>query len=151
MARSNTVAWSSLALLALFSACGGASDPGLFSPSGGGGGAPQAGAGGGELGCPELLAQAEKQLEAARACNNAVDAEQCTGKVKTTCNCDVPVERADSDESDAYLETLKQIQKKKCVKVCPALACLPVAHAVCQPSSMGSSTGQCTASFGQPL
>ncbi len=237
MARSLAVALSGLTAFALFSACGGVSDSGLFSPGGGAagssslggsaqggsdmpaggaatagantggaaqagasaagassggaaqggassagaagaaqagtsnagsggaaqggaGGAPQGGAagssaggsaGGGELSCSELLAQASKQLEAARACNNAVDAEQCTGQVKSTCNCDVPVERANSTETNAYLATLKQIEKKKCVQVCPALACLPANHAVCQPTSVGSATGKCTASFAQPL
>ncbi len=121
------------------------------SAGSGGSTAGSGGSGGTELTCSELLAQAAKQLQAARACNVAKNAEQCTGKVKT-CNCDVPVENEDSAETQAYEATLKQINQKKCVQVCPALACTPVNRAQCRASSAASTAGTCVSNFGvQPL
>lgn len=114
----------------------------------GGSSAGSAGAGGGQPTCQDLIAQAASQLEAARACNLARNVEQCTGKVKTTCNCEVPVENQNSAETQAYEATLKQINQKKCVQICPAIACTPVNRAQCRASNVGSSAGTCIASFG---
>ena len=92
------------------------------------------------------MALAESELTAARACDNSHNAEQCTGKVSITCGCQVPVESNDSDETNAYLATLKRFQDKQCVIACTALVCLPLQHAQCQ--AQGSSAGMCIAVAG---
>jgi len=129
---------------------GGASHGGAAQGGAAQGGAAQggnAGSGGtsGELTCSELFALAEKQLAAARVCNIAADSLQCTGKVSTLCGCQVPVERANSAETNAYLATQKQIEKQHCVQLCPAIACFPVNSAQCK-ASPGSTAGTCVAS-----
>ncbi|HEX3852930.1 MAG TPA: hypothetical protein VHW01_18330 [Polyangiaceae bacterium] len=109
-----------------------------------------AGGGGTEPTCSQLLAEAATELTAARACNLAANAEQCTGAVETVCNCQVPVEKSDSAATKAYEATLKQINAKHCSQVCPAIACFPVTHAQCKATEPGSSKGSCIASFGIP-
>jgi len=115
---------------------------GSNSGGAGGGGANQ------DAACNELVKLATQQLEAARACNVAVNSLQCTGSVKTVCNCEVPVQRDASSETKAYLETLKKIKDQDCVQVCPAVACTQVTDAHCRESSSSSSTGSCVASHG---
>ncbi len=97
--------------------------------------------------CKDLYAKAATQLEAARACNVAKNAEQCTGTVKTTCNCEVPVESEGSAETQAYEATLKQINQKKCSQVCAAIACSPVNHAQCRANSASTVVGTCVSNF----
>ena len=126
----------------------GTSSGGAGGSSAGAGGSNTAGTGGGggNPSCQDLMALAESQLAAARACDNSHNAMQCTGKVNTTCGCQVPVESNDSDETKAYLATLKRFQDKPCVIACTALACLPIQHAQCQ--SQGQSGGMCVAVTG---
>jgi hypothetical protein len=120
------------------SAQGGSGGTALGGSSAGG-----SGPGTGEPTCKELYVRAEKELAAAQACNVAVDSKQCTGKVKTTCGCEVPVQRGDSPETNTYEDTLKQIDKKNCNQPCPAVACAPVNFAQCR-APMGSIMGTCT-------
>lgn len=105
-----------------------------------------AGMGGGsnEPTCQELFERAAKELAAAQACNIAVDAKQCTGKVETTCGCQVFVQRDDSAETNAYEDTLKQIEKKKCIQQCPAIVCAPANFAQCKVAQGGGIMGTCT-------
>jgi hypothetical protein len=119
--------------------------------SGGKGGNAGSAGGSSEPSCKDLLAQATTQLEAARACNIAENVLQCTGKVNTTCGCQVPVERSDSVATNAYEATLKQIQAKHCVQACPAIACAPVSRAQCRATTAGSTKGMCVASFPLPV
>ncbi|HET7543503.1 MAG TPA: hypothetical protein VFK05_26700 [Polyangiaceae bacterium] len=121
--------------------------------TGGRAGAPSAGAGGSsqELTCSELLKLANQQLDAARVCNLAANALQCTGTVMNTCNCEVSVQRSDSAETKAYLATLKQLKAKDCVTVCTAIVCRPVSDGDCKSSGSGSSMGICTARSSGPL
>ncbi len=79
-------------------------------------------------------------------CIEAADAIQCTGKVKTPCNCEVPVQRNASSETKAYLNTLKQIEDKDCVQVCTAIACPSLSNAQCRTSG-NSNMGTCVASY----
>jgi len=110
------------------------------------GGAANAGAAGSNSeDCSDLIKQANEQLEAARECRMDVDALQCTGKVTTPCNCQVPVQRSESPETKAYLKTLKLIEEKKCVTVCTAVACAAVTNAQCRASGT-SVMGTCVAS-----
>ncbi|MEP7052614.1 MAG: hypothetical protein ABJB12_19760 [Pseudomonadota bacterium] len=124
------------------------------SAGAGGTSAGAAGSGGAEPTCNELLAEATTELAAARACNIARNVTQCTGKVKTTCNCEVPVENQDSPETQAYEATLKQINEQKCVQVCPAIACVAANHAQCLVSgaytNLGAygTAGTCVAGYG---
>ena len=124
----------------------GTAGAGTSGGAGSGGGSAGSAGGGGELTCNELFTQAGQQLEAARACNIAQDITQCTGKVTSPCNCEVPVEREDSAETKAYLATLKQLDKKKCALLCPASVCLPANHAQCSAPASGI-IGVCTASL----
>jgi hypothetical protein len=124
------------------SAAGSAGSAGAAAAAGSGG------SGGSAATCQELLAQATSELTAARACNLAHNATQCTGKVKTTCNCEVPVEDPDSPETQAYEATLKQINENRCVQVCPAIACVAVNHAQCQASAIFSTAGSCVSGYG---
>ena len=125
----------------------GTSSGGSGGSSAGAGGSNSAGTGaGGNPSCQDLMALAESQLAAARACDNSHNAMQCTGKVNTTCGCQVPVESNDSDETKAYLATLKRFQDKPCIIACTELACLPISHAQCQ--SQGQSGGMCVAVAG---
>jgi hypothetical protein len=113
--------------------------------SGAGGAVGTGGASGGAAGnptCPDLIATAQQQLDAARVCNSSGNAEQCTGSVSATCGCMVPVESDDSPETKAYLATLALIQAKHCIQVCPAIACV-VGHAECK--SQGGSSSACVA------
>jgi len=121
----------------------GTSNAGTSSGGSGGSsaGAGGNGGGGGTPSCEDLMALAESELAAARACDNSHNVEQCTGKVSTTCGCQVPVESSDSEETKAYLVTLKRFQDQHCVIACAALVCPPIQHAQCQ--SQGSSTGMC--------
>lgn len=116
----------------------GGSVAGSTSTAGGG-----SGGGSSEPTCQELFARAEKELAAAQTCNVAADAKQCTGKVESTCGCQVPVQRGDSPESKTYEDTLKQIDKQNCHQVCPALACVPVNFAQCKGNG-GGVVGTCT-------
>jgi hypothetical protein len=125
----------------------GASTGGASMGGAGTGGDPGiAGMGGGssEPNCQELFERAAKELTAAQACNIAVDAKQCTGKVETTCGCQVYVQRGDSAETKAYEDTLKQIEKKKCVQQCPAIVCAPANFAQCKVAQGGGIMGTCT-------
>jgi len=131
----------------------GGSAAGGAGRGGGGGSGGTAGHGGGQAGsggkseepsCDDLLKQANAQLEDAQACSLAASALQCTGTVKNTCNCEVPVRRDDSTETKAYLATLKKIDAKNCKAVCTAQACKLVTDAECKASGSGS-TGVCTA------
>ncbi|HYQ00090.1 MAG TPA: hypothetical protein VER96_15550 [Polyangiaceae bacterium] len=97
-----------------------------------------------DAGCSDLLKQASQQLEAARECNPNAKSIQCTGTVKNTCGCEVPVQRDDSSETRAYLATLKKIDAKNCTTVCTAQACKVVTDAECQ-SSGSDGAGVCTA------
>jgi hypothetical protein len=106
--------------------------------------------GGNEPTCAQLLSQAATELTAARACNLAANAEQCTGAVETVCNCEVPVEKNGSAASDAYEATLKEIRAKHCSQVCPAIACLPVTRAQCRATTPESTKGSCVAGFAIP-
>jgi hypothetical protein len=116
--------------------------------SGTGGAAGTGGASGGSGGpsgnptCQDLIATAARQLDAARVCNTAGNAEQCTGTVSATCGCQVPVESDDSPETKAYLATLALIQEQHCIQVCPAIACV-FGHAECK--SQGGSSSVCVA------
>ncbi len=116
---------------------------GAGSGSGGKGSA----GGGNEPTCAELFTQAATELTAARACNVDANAEQCTGKVETTCNCQLPVEKDDSPATKAYQATLKQLQSKHCSQVCPAIACTPVFNPQCRATTPGDNKGTCVASF----
>jgi len=124
---------------------GGTSSGGASSGGASIGGANAAGAGGGTTTptCSDLLARAEKELTAAQACDDSRDALPCTGRVETTCGCAVPVDRQTSDETQAYLATLKELQTRHCISICPALACLPITRAQC--SSKGGAGGTCVA------
>jgi hypothetical protein len=137
---------------------GGAAGSGHAGASGGGATAGHGGIQGGSAGsggtnqepsCSDLLKQASEQLDAARACNLAANSLQCTGTVKNTCNCQVPVQRSESAETKAYLNTLKKLDEKNCVAVCTAQACKLVSDAECKTSGSGS-TGVCTAVSGGP-
>jgi hypothetical protein len=128
-------------------AAGGAAGSGVAGGAGSGSGGQGSAGGGNEPTCAELFTQAATELTAARACNVGANAEQCTGKVDTTCNCQVPVEKDDSPATKAYLATLKQLQSKHCSQVCPAIACTPVFNTQCRASSAGSKQGTCVASF----
>jgi len=93
--------------------------------------------------------QGTRQLEAARVCNPVADALQCTGKVTNRCNCQIPVQRLDSPETKAYLDTLKQLDAKNCMPTCTA-TCAPLMNATCNPSSSSAGpgpTGTCIASY----
>ena len=124
-----------------------AGSAGAGAGSGGAGSGGAAGGGGGELTCTKLFAQATKQLEAAQTCSLAANAMQCTGEVNNLCGCEVPVQRDNSAETQAYLATLKQIEKQKCTQVCPAIACFPVSFARCKANSPGSTGGTCVSGF----
>jgi len=129
-------------------AAGGTAGSGEAGGGAGSGSGGKGSAGGGnEPTCVELYAQAATELTAARACNVGANAEQCTGKVDTTCNCQVPVEKDDSPATKAYQATLKQLQSKHCSQACPAIACTPVLNPQCRASSAGSKQGMCVASF----
>ncbi len=111
-----------------------------------------AGSAGGESEtCQSLFAKASKQLAAAQVCNLAMDSQSCAATVPNLCNCEVPVHSEDSAETKAYRATLDQLDKKKCIQVCTALACLPATHAVCKASAPGSAAGTCVASYATPL
>lgn len=126
-------------------AAAGAGSGGSAGASAGSGGTAGGNAGsGGDPSCAQLFNQAEKQLEAARGCNIAMNVEQCTGKVNSTCGCPVPVQRSDSAATKAYQATLKQIDKKNCAPQCAALACYPLVNAQCKVPG-GSTAGLCTA------
>jgi hypothetical protein len=56
------------------------------------------------------------------------------------------VDSQTSAETQAYLATLKELAARHCNKVCPALACVPIARAQC--SSKGNSGGVCVAARG---
>ena len=140
---------------------GSAAHAGAGGSTAGSGGGNAAGAGGSSAGaagsggsvsteptCKDLYAKASTQLEAARACNVAKNVEQCTGTVKTTCNCEVPVESEGSAETQAYEATLKQINQKKCTQVCPAIVCLQVTHAQCRANSADTVVGTCVSNPG---
>jgi hypothetical protein len=131
---------------------GGASTGGSAGAGTAGSAGSGAGAGGGssEPTCSQLLTQASTELTAARACNLAVNAEQCTGAVETVCNCQVPVEKDDSVATKAYGATLKQLNAKHCSQVCPAIACAPVLRATCRADGPGTTKGSCVAGFGVP-
>ncbi|HEX3776080.1 MAG TPA: hypothetical protein VHV51_16525 [Polyangiaceae bacterium] len=109
----------------------------------GGAGISGASGAGGAPTCQDLFAQADSELDAARACDTTRNAEQCTGKVNDSCGCQVPVESNNSAETEAYLATLKQIQQRRCSVLCSAIACLPVQHASCVSSLQGQSSGMC--------
>ena len=94
--------------------------------------------------CSDLLKQASEQLEAARSCNPDSHSLQCTGTVKNTCNCQVPVQKSDSAETKAYLNTLKKLDDKNCATVCTAQACKLVTAADCKTSG-SDGAGVCTA------
>jgi hypothetical protein len=128
---------------------GGTDVAGSTSSGGKTGSAGAAGGGNGPT-CSELLTQAATELTAARACNVALNAQQCTGTVETTCNCEVPVEKDNSPATKAYQATLKQIQTKRCVQACPAIACSPVINAQCRASTPSSTQGSCVAGFAMP-
>lgn len=98
-----------------------------------------------ELSCSDLLKQANQQLDDARACIPNAKLIQCTGTVKNTCGCEVPVQRDDSAETKAYLSTLKKIAAKNCATVCTAQACRLVTDAECKSSSGPDDAGVCTA------
>ena len=132
----------------------GSSGSGAAGSAGSGGGSAGgsgSGGSGGELTCAQLFAQANKQLEAARSCNLAMNVTQCTGEVNNLCGCEVPVQRDSSAETKAYLATLKQIEKQKCSQICPAIACFPVNHAQCKPNSQSGLVGTCVSNFATPL
>ena len=131
----------------------GASTGGSANGGGGTGGAVAiAGSGGSnDETCQTLFAKASKQLAAAQVCNLAADSLQCTGTVKNPCQCQVPVNRQGSAETNAYEMTIEQLDKNKCVQLCSALACLPATHGVCKASTIGSTAGTCTVSSVQPL
>jgi len=124
------------------SASGGRAGAGGSVGSAGQGGAQAGSAGTGgtsqALTCSELLKKASQQLEEARVCSVAANARQCTGTVMNQCNCEVSVQRVDSAETKAYLDTLKQLQKKNCAIACTTLLCKPVSDGECKQS--GSST-----------
>jgi len=135
----------------------GGSGGGAVATGGGGtaghGGGAAAGHGGAQAGsggsgnpptCSELLKQASEQLDAARVCNFAANAQQCTGTVKNQCNCEVSVHRDDSAETKAYLATLKQLSANNCISVCTAVLCKPVIEGQCKQSG-SSAMGMCTA------
>jgi len=126
---------------------GGAAGAGTAGSAANGGAGAGAGGSGGDPTCSQLLAEATTELAAARVCTFAANAEQCTGTVKTVCNCEVPVE-GDSATTKAYEATLKQINDKHCTQVCPAIACLAVSHAQCSVSTPGTTQGTCVAGFG---
>jgi len=135
-------------------AAGSSGSGGNAGIAGSSGGATSAGAAGAtaDLSCSELIKQGTRQLEAARVCNIAVDAVQCTGKVTNRCNCQVPVQRLDSPETKAYLETLKQLDAKNCMTTCTGV-CSRMTNAECRPSlsSIGSAaSGSCVASNSGP-
>jgi hypothetical protein len=130
----------------------GGSANGGAANGGSAGSLPNAGSGGSDdETCQTLFAKASKQLAAAQVCNLAADAQQCTGTVKNSCKCEVPVNREESAETKAYEATSEQLDKKKCVQLCSALACLSATHAVCKASALGSTAGTCVASYAQPL
>ncbi|MET0792821.1 MAG: hypothetical protein ABW061_14975 [Polyangiaceae bacterium] len=136
------------------SSVAGASTGGSANTGGSAGSSASAGTSSGGSGgdtCQTLFAKASKQLAAAQVCSNAADSLQCTGTVKNPCKCEVPVNRQDSDETKAYQATLDELNQKKCVQVCTAIACLPVAHAQCVSSNSTGSTGTCSASHAIPL
>jgi hypothetical protein len=101
------------------------------------------------LSCSELLKLANQQLEAARACNVAADAMQCTGSVMTPCNCEVPVGKDTTTETKDYLATLKRLKDKDCTQVCTALACIAPNNAQCKASG-SSIMGTCVATSHGP-
>ena len=130
---------------------GGTSASGGAVSGGSAGSLADAGSDDGDDNCQTLLSKASKQLAAAQVCNGAANSDQCTGEVENTCHCQVAVHRVDSDETNAYLATLKLIQAKKCSQVCSALACLPAMDAQCRPSVSGSASGMCVATHALPL
>lgn len=93
--------------------------------------------------CDDLHKLAEEQLDAARACNVAMSAPQCTTTVQNTCDCPVPVRREDSAETKAYLATMKKVKDKNCSWFCTKQACQQVTDADCKSSGSGS-MGVCT-------
>jgi hypothetical protein len=101
--------------------------------------------------CQTLFAKASKQLAAAQVCNLAANSLQCTSTAPNLCKCEVLVNREESAETKAYRATLDQLDKKKCVQVCSALACFPANHATCKASSPGSTAGTCVTSYAVPL
>ncbi len=136
---------------------GGSTSSGGAASAGSAGAVATAGSSGGDGDtCAELLAQANKQLTAAQVCFPAADSPQCMDTVQSPCKCEVPVRRKDSDETKAYQDTLQQIEQKKCLQVCSAIACLPATHAQCSSSGSfgsgsGAPSGTCTASHALPL
>ncbi|MEO6599624.1 MAG: hypothetical protein ABIQ16_07110 [Polyangiaceae bacterium] len=150
----NSAAGSSGAAQAGAGNLGGTSDGGSANGgAGNGGGAgsvPNAGSGGEDETCQTLFAKASKQLAAAQVCSLAADSTQCTGTVKNLCKCDVPINHEVSAETTAYDATVEQLDKKKCVQLCSAIACFPATHAVCKASSLGSAAGTCVASYALP-
>ena len=124
---------------------------GLGGMGGPGGGAASGGSGGvgGAPTCSDLLARANKQLDAARLCDTASKAPQCTGTVATTCGCEVPVEKSDSVDTKAYLATVAQIGQNNCMQKCPLVACAPATNAQCNAPS-GTTIGTCAALYLPP-
>jgi hypothetical protein len=130
----------------------GGSPNGGAANGGSAGSTANAGTGGGDgETCQTLFAKANKELTAAQVCNIAADATQCTGTVKNPCNCEVPVNRENSAETSAYQATRDELDKRKCVQLCPAIACLPAHYSVCRAAILGGAAGTCVASYAQPL
>jgi len=133
-------------------AAGGAGGTGASAGhAGANGGSANAGAGGSNPDsiCKELLKQADQQLEAARECNLAADALQCTGKVTNQCGCQVPVQRTDSTATKAYLKTQQLLEDKGCIIACTAIACPSVTNAQCKASGTGA-MGTCVSTTHGP-
>ena len=128
---------------------GGTSAGGTSGSPSAGGSAADAGSGP-DASCSELVKQATQQLEAARACNVAANAMQCTGKVTNRCNCQVPVQKSDSPEAQAYLKTLQQLEAKNCPNSCTPTLCVPMptGNAQCKSVTLSSTSGTCVASYG---
>jgi hypothetical protein len=97
--------------------------------------------------CDSLLQAANDALTAAQACDPHSDAVLCRDTVDDPCGCSVPVARAGSAETKAYLAALDKL--KTCPVACAAVVCRSPRNTSCEATSRGhgpgsSSTGQCT-------
>jgi hypothetical protein len=87
--------------------------------------------------CSDLFTLARQQLDSATACDLSVSSGQCAGMVATTCGCSVAVDSQSSVATESYSNTLRVIQAKACVVMCPPEFCAAPGPALCVQQSGG--------------
>lgn len=124
---------------------------GTVSGGSGGVGAMGGAPGGGGAPCSSLATAYDEALKKAKACNPAVDMEQCTSTLPDALDCPCAPTYVNPANAEA-LKTLGDLKyfwdAQKCSEgiACPAIACEAPVAGSCQPDAAGA-TGTCEDMF----